>query len=71
LSPDGALRDRHRGPALGALQPARLMNQQNDDALETALKELKMQVEINRRLAAALIDVRLELAQLKLKHRIS
>jgi hypothetical protein len=47
------------------------MNQQNDDALETALKELKMQVEINRRLAAALIDVRLELAQLKLKHRIS
>ena len=49
------------------------MNQQNDDmpdALSAAIKELKMQVEINRRLAAALIDVRLELAQLKLKHRI-
>ena len=46
------------------------MNQQNDDALLAALKELKRQVEINRRLAAALIDVRLKLAQLKLKHRI-
>jgi hypothetical protein len=43
------------------------MNQQNDDALESALKELKRQVEINRRLARDLIDVRLELEQLKLK----
>ena len=46
------------------------MNQQNDDmpdALSAAIKELKMQVEINRRLARALIDVRLELEQLKLK----
>ena len=46
------------------------MTPPNDDALKAALKELKMQIEINRRLAKALIDVRLELAQLKLKHRI-
>jgi hypothetical protein len=49
------------------------MNQPNEydpTALEAVMKELKMQVEVNRRLAKALIDVRLELAQLKLKHRI-
>ena len=44
------------------------MNQPNDnDALEAVIKELKMQLEINRRLARDLIDVRLELEQLKLK----
>jgi hypothetical protein len=47
------------------------MNQPTDNdptALDAAIKELKMQVEINRRLAASLIEVRLELEQLKLKH---
>jgi hypothetical protein len=45
------------------------MTPQNDnDALEAARKELKTQVEINRRLARELINVRLELEQLKLKH---
>ena len=49
------------------------MNQPNDNdptALDAVKKELKMQIEINRRLARELINVRLELAQLKLKHRI-
>ena len=45
------------------------MNQQNDnDALDQVIKELKIQVEINRRLARELINVRLELEQLKLEH---
>jgi hypothetical protein len=47
------------------------MTPQNDNdstTLEAALKELKMQIEVNRRLARELIDVRLELEQLKLKH---
>jgi hypothetical protein len=45
-------------------------NQINDNdptALAAVIKELKMQVEVNRRLARELIDVRLELEQLKLK----
>ena len=45
------------------------MNQQNDnDALDQVIKELKTQVEVNRRLARELINVRLELEQLKLEH---
>ena len=47
------------------------MTPQNDNdstTLEAALKELKMQIEVNRRLARELINVRLELEQLKLKH---
>jgi hypothetical protein len=46
------------------------MNQPNDNdptALDAVIKELKMQVEVNRRLARDLIDVRLELEQLKLR----
>ena len=47
------------------------MNQPNDNdptALDAVTKELKTQVEVNRRLARELINVRLELEQLKLKH---
>ena len=53
------------------------MNQANDDnsapaevssELDQVTKELKTQVEVNRRLARELINVRLELEQLKLKH---
>lgn len=38
------------------------------EARERLLQELKAQVEVNRKLARELIDVRLELAALKLKH---
>jgi hypothetical protein len=47
-----------------------LMNQPNDNnstERDAVIKELKMLVEVNRRLARELIDVRLELEQLKLK----
>lgn len=47
------------------------MNEPTDNdstALEAVIKELKTQVEVNRRLARELIDLRLELEQLKLKH---
>ena len=53
------------------------MNQPNDDdsvpaevfsELDQVIKELKTQVEVNRRLARELINVRLELEQLKLQH---
>ena len=37
------------------------------EAFEHTLRELKMQVQVNQRLARNLIDVRLELEQLKLK----
>lgn len=52
------------------------MNQANDEdsaseevssALAQVTKELKTQVEVNRRLARELINVRLELEQLKLR----
>ena len=39
------------------------------EAFEHTLRELKMQVHVNQRLARNLIDVRLELEQLKLKAR--
>ena len=45
-------------------------NDNNPEALAAALRELKTQVEVNRRLARDLIDVRLELEQLKLKQRM-
>ena len=41
--------------------------QENLDILDQVRRELKLQVEVNRRLARELIDVRLELAQLKLR----
>ena len=43
-------------------------NQQDTSELDRVIQELKAQVEVNRRLARALLDVRLELEQLKIKH---
>jgi hypothetical protein len=42
-------------------------NEENYDELEAVKSELKAQFEVNRRLAKALIEVCLELEQLKLK----